>query len=493
MFITLIYSVSIDCPNVISLATAANLHIKEPTIMNKINLDCCDSSWTRVTCNSNQRVTAIEWNYLNLNGKLNVSAIPSTTKIFSVANNLLKGSVSSIPSGLTKFDIGANSFTGSIPELPVNMLTLDVVENNLNGSISTLNNKLQYLFIYSNMLDGTLPMLPSTLIGIYCYNNLFYGQVPLFPQSLKYLYLGSSTFGSGLYGPLVIDSVSMLFIPNNYITDITIAHPELIEYCNLSNNPLLGKLSNYPYIPCTKNNLYVATSSNTPTTNVFSSKITILSITIPQTRIATIATSSVSLNVGKSTTAMRPTSAYSPLTFKTISTIPSSTSASSYRLYTVTIRLISSINSIYSPFSTLSPTTTNNLPTTIANYTFVESLTVIRSDATTTTQILSTQSHLSLTTFVKQPTTLNIRATTSKSTTPSSKTTPASTASIISSTQLQTIEIIATSDFTINWTFKSIAILFIDTTVLLHILRTLYTMKKHKPKRKQPITMSFLP
>ncbi len=66
-----------------NLAYSVKMDTAQPTMMTRITNNCCDSINTKVTFNSSQRVTAIDWNSLNLNGSINMTAVPSTVTTLS--------------------------------------------------------------------------------------------------------------------------------------------------------------------------------------------------------------------------------------------------------------------------------------------------------------------------------------------------------------------------------------------------------------------------
>ena len=258
MLFTLIYGVSIDCPSVISLARSLNVQLGASNLMLYIEYDCCVTSYTRVTC-ENDRVVEINWIGRQLDGIVNMTAIPPLTRRLDLSSNDINGPLTSIANSLVFVDLSFNSINGSLPLFSPNLVSLDVSENKFSGSIPMPNNKLEGLSVVSNLLSGTIPALPSSLLYLYLHNNQFSGSMPILPLGLHSLVLGYGSIGCGISGSLYINSVVFLFIPNNYITNLYISQPETIQNCDISNNPLLNRLNAYTNLPCYAVNLYSAT------------------------------------------------------------------------------------------------------------------------------------------------------------------------------------------------------------------------------------------
>ena len=194
LLMSLLYGVSVDCPNIINLGIGLHLDIKQPIVMNEVRTDCCTASG--ITC-VNQRVTQIMWGGApGLGGSINGSALPPN---------------------LFNFDVSFASVTGPIPILPAG---------------------ISYFAVQGNKMSGDVPPLPSSL------DQLILG-LPNSP-------------GNHFSGSIVLSSPTNVKINFNLITDITIQSTTSLSNCDLSNNPLLGnpRLTALPM--CTKNNLYSA-------------------------------------------------------------------------------------------------------------------------------------------------------------------------------------------------------------------------------------------
>ena len=233
------YSVSVDCPNLISFASGLGIQSRQPAIWTQIQDDCCIASG--ITC-VNQRITHIIWNSKSLNGFINGAFLPATLTNLGLALNQLTGIVPVLlPSNLTYLYLSSNLLTGSIP--------------------ANLPRKLQFLYVYNNQMSGSIPAtLPTTLNTLTAEQNLFTGDLSTFPAALQNIYLGyAGRPGTHFTGTLRLTTPIEIFINDNWITDIIIQDTsQLTSNCDLSNNPLLGNLNIAVLTMCTKNALYSA-------------------------------------------------------------------------------------------------------------------------------------------------------------------------------------------------------------------------------------------
>ena len=205
-----IYAISFDCPDVINLAIGLTINVNSLGIWSALNVDCCNT--IGVSCDGNERVTAIDWNNMGLEGGfINGSAIPQTVVWFRLVGNLL---------------------SGPFPKLPVALLVTDLRGNKLSGNIIfPLPPSLQTFFITGNSVDGILQPFPSTTTKIQIDYNHFSGTLSL----------------SKPIGVVVI---------GNRITDVIIQDTRDFSWCDLSNNPLLGNPNISNLTMCTQNELY---------------------------------------------------------------------------------------------------------------------------------------------------------------------------------------------------------------------------------------------
>jgi hypothetical protein len=273
------YSLSIDCPSLLTFASGLGLQSSQPTIWTQLRSNCCTA--TGVTC-VGQLVTSIDWNNCQLKGYINGTAIPSGVKKLYLWGNQLTFISSTLPTGLTIFDINQNSISGSVPlPLPSFLSVFVAYLNSLNGTIPSLPNSLTelhfggnkmiggvplyypsgltYLYLNSNKLSGSITSsFPSTLINLDLNDNSFTGDLPLFPSSLQYVILGMGIGNNRFTGTLRLGNPQTIYINNNWIVDVIIQDTSALYECDLSNNPLLGNSNIVALSVCIKNGLYNA-------------------------------------------------------------------------------------------------------------------------------------------------------------------------------------------------------------------------------------------
>ena len=239
VFLIAVLGLSVDCPNLINLASSLNVSTKQSAIWTALNIDCCATSG--VICAS-QRVTELDWHSLNLDGIFNETALPSNLKVLALWGNKLTGNIPTIfPSGLTRFDVGGNEMTGTIS--------------------ANFPNSVFYLSLYSNNLSGKIPSkLPTGLIALDVRSCQLSGDLPVFPIALQNFH-GSGNFFTGT---LTLKVAISFEINDNMITDIQIQDITNLQSCDISNNPLLGN----PRIPrlsaCSQTGLYSITTTFRP-------------------------------------------------------------------------------------------------------------------------------------------------------------------------------------------------------------------------------------
>ena len=202
LFMAMVSAVSSDCQNVINLALGMRMDVKQPSIMSKLRTDCCSASSVSyspyVDCNTNQRVTDIDWSMMDLDGVFNGTALPSLLRTITVSQN---------------------SLVGPLPK-----------------------------------------SYPSSLFYMSVRGNSMGGDVPLFPDTLTEIRLGrNGSPGNHFTGRLYITGpIEYLQINDNWITDVVILDTSQLGSCDLSNNPLLGNPNIANLGICTRNDLYSA-------------------------------------------------------------------------------------------------------------------------------------------------------------------------------------------------------------------------------------------
>ena len=236
MLFSAVYSLSVDCPDLINLAKGLNMHLTAPNTYDSVVLDCCDTPNTKVTC-TNDRATVLWWNDLNLNGKINGTAIPST---------------------LTNLNLFSNFITGFDPVL-------------LPDSIKLVN-------LWDNYLVNLPLNIPANCEEFVVPGNLIVGELPPIPLTLLRLWLTSSMYPryNKISGTIKLTKPFEIRVQNNSFTSIEIIDTTLlVGNCDISNNPLLGhpSISNLGF--CTQNSLF----ANTVTTSYKTQPITSYSTT----------------------------------------------------------------------------------------------------------------------------------------------------------------------------------------------------------------------
>eukprot|EP00835_Amoeboradix_gromovi_P006255 NODE_703_length_5018_cov_0.326286.p2 type:complete len:477 gc:universal NODE_703_length_5018_cov_0.326286:2171-741(-) len=236
VLITLVYSVSIDCPNIKNLAIGMRMDVKQPALYATLLSDCCTVAG--ITC-VNQRVTGILFQSKLFDGTINATAIPSTLTSIQLRGMFLTGPFPQLPNSVTYIDLGNNLLSGEIPSLPSGLTYLSYFQNSLNGSLpSTLPTKLTALYGGTNMMSGTLQsVLPSTLNILRLSGNKYTGPIPTsFAKNMDFTAFGGNKFT----GVLTLNQPKSFNIQDNLITDIVISDISLLTSCTLSNNPMLG-------------------------------------------------------------------------------------------------------------------------------------------------------------------------------------------------------------------------------------------------------------
>ena len=253
------FGISLDCPDVISLAQGLRMNIKQPSIFTVIQSDCCTANG--VGCDGGPRVIAIKWSGLGLDGTLqdtylpnnlqnlvlannriigNIVALPSTLQNIDVAGNLLNGSLPLLPTGLLTLNASQNQFSGSLPTLPNNLTEFRANRNKLTGAIPMLPSSLQKFDVSGNVLNGSLPSLPIRILLFDASQNQVSGSIPTLPNSLIEIRLNQNKI-SGII-PILPITLQFLKLWNNKLNSSIPALPSSLEYLDLSHNQLVGTL-----------------------------------------------------------------------------------------------------------------------------------------------------------------------------------------------------------------------------------------------------------
>ena len=390
LLISLVVGASIDCADVRNLASGLNMHLVQPDMMTKLNaFDCCDSINNPSILCVLTRVKNITWNFLSLNGTLNMSALPATGTHFRFIGNVITGGISHFPDRVDNFygdnnrfngslpafpsnayalSLSMNQFSGDLPEIPVNTRILALGTNAIVGQIPALPPYLIALSLLGNYLTGPLPPLGSSLQTLYVYNNNLNGTLPLIPYGVQYLKLGPFNQMSGsanLSKPYNID------LRDNFIYDLYIKDTTALSQCNLDNTPLLNKVTSLTM--CSRNKLYAVTSLSTKTSSTLPLTRSYSTIAIPITDVPE--TSAIDVEKHSTLSSSIPTTA---LSLESISNdanmpIPSDTSTLPLLFHSSVVPASNTLSIHSSVVSVLSVTvfTTSYLPissTTLSKY-----------------------------------------------------------------------------------------------------------------------------
>ena len=198
---SVVYAISIDCPNVVILAQGLGMQTAQPAKWAYLQSDCCSFGFAGTICDGNQRVTEIWWYDFGLNGTINGNAIPSSLLVLYLTRNFITGVIpKNLPSGLT------------------------------------------HLYVHGNQMSGDLPSFPSTI------------------QIILLGYPG--TPGNHFSGSLRLNRPIQVYINDNWIANVVIQDSSVLGtggyICDLSNNPLLGNSNIAGLTKCTQDGLYSA-------------------------------------------------------------------------------------------------------------------------------------------------------------------------------------------------------------------------------------------
>ena len=189
-FVGHVFSVSIDCPAVISLAKATGMNIQQATMYNNLNTgNCCNQNG--VSCDGNGRVNYVNWGGFNLNGVINGTALNLLTELtgFELYSNLLSGPLPpKLPNKVTLINIGGNALSGPIVSLPPNLVFLHIDSNDFNGVLPPLPNSMDDFRGGSTFFTGAVyAKSPSTFTIQYsAVNRIFIDDFSKFSNSATY-------------------------------------------------------------------------------------------------------------------------------------------------------------------------------------------------------------------------------------------------------------------------------------------------------------------
>eukprot|EP00834_Sanchytrium_tribonematis_P002882 NODE_99_length_20465_cov_0.827654.p2 type:complete len:443 gc:universal NODE_99_length_20465_cov_0.827654:14547-13219(-) len=277
--ISLLFSISPDCPDIVTLVTGLNMNIVNPSLFYQIALDCC--SVGEITC-SNDRVTMISINNYQLNGTINTTAIPPTVTSVSITNSQIYGSISTFPESVTVIQLTNNKLNGTIapfnnqvqrvvldtnyfncnaPKIPESTLLYSIKSNRFTGQLSPMPINLTFIMLNDNLLTGNIGILPDNLENFLAGRNLFTGCLPnLYSPKLSSFWVQDSLLTgpvsplhpnlyellldrNPVHGSIRIYRPRYLAAPHSNVTEVVVLDTSRNTYCDFSYTPTLGNLN----------------------------------------------------------------------------------------------------------------------------------------------------------------------------------------------------------------------------------------------------------
>eukprot|EP00549_Striatella_unipunctata_P011300 CAMPEP_0118722560 /NCGR_PEP_ID=MMETSP0800-20121206/31486_1 /TAXON_ID=210618 ORGANISM="Striatella unipunctata, Strain CCMP2910" /NCGR_SAMPLE_ID=MMETSP0800 /ASSEMBLY_ACC=CAM_ASM_000638 /LENGTH=430 /DNA_ID=CAMNT_0006630829 /DNA_START=10 /DNA_END=1303 /DNA_ORIENTATION=+ len=222
-------------------------------------VDTC--SWTGITCDTSDRVTAIVIDSFTGGSTLpsELGSMEGLTQLFATNGNF----VGSVPDTLftetmTVIDLSNNALNGSLPENVCNatgLVDLIVTGNDLTGNIAEnffCLTTLEFLDLSSNSMSGEIPTqlgLLSNLLILDLFDNFFSGQIPTEIVNPGMLYLDIS-FQFDLFGAIPTEigsaaSLTLLSLSQNFLDSALpteFFNLGALTYLDLFDNALSGTL-----------------------------------------------------------------------------------------------------------------------------------------------------------------------------------------------------------------------------------------------------------
>eukprot|EP00835_Amoeboradix_gromovi_P006917 NODE_942_length_2881_cov_0.434220.p2 type:complete len:157 gc:universal NODE_942_length_2881_cov_0.434220:750-1220(+) len=139
--VAFVYTISIDCPEVINLAEGLNMSLLNPKLMKSLRVDCCNVN--EIDCVSG-RVDSVHFFGLRLTGTINITALPRMMTSLDLAYNKITGIIhGDFPPYLNWVYLNGNLITGELPDISSSVL--------------------EYFEVSNNRFTGSFPQLPSTM------------------------------------------------------------------------------------------------------------------------------------------------------------------------------------------------------------------------------------------------------------------------------------------------------------------------------------------
>ena len=200
------------------LAFRSHITIDPTRILTNWSSNALVCSWAGVSCNTNQRVMALNLSGFSLVGTIgphlgNLTFLTSLDISHNNFSGFIPSELASLRS-LQQIFLGNNQLSGSIPSGIFSLSSLETINmssNSLSGDLPSgfCDNlsKLKVLSLSENLLQGTIPpelYKCKDLEQLSLFSNQFIGSIPReigFLSKLKVLFIGENNFTGMKYEP----------------------------------------------------------------------------------------------------------------------------------------------------------------------------------------------------------------------------------------------------------------------------------------------------
>ena len=159
-------AIPLACQGIMRLAADLNVQNR---IIGQIRKNCCSSMG--VSCNADGNVIIIKWQHMNLRGRIDSAALPSTLTELYLSENKISGEFpKQLPPRLKRLNLSSNVLSGPIPNtLPSTLRFLDISENQFTGTLNMI--AAHELNIRGNQFNGLFIEDINDLYACDCSNN----------------------------------------------------------------------------------------------------------------------------------------------------------------------------------------------------------------------------------------------------------------------------------------------------------------------------------
>eukprot|EP00834_Sanchytrium_tribonematis_P008155 NODE_877_length_3349_cov_0.541846.p1 type:complete len:719 gc:universal NODE_877_length_3349_cov_0.541846:588-2744(+) len=225
--ITRLYSISADCPAVMSFLQGLNLHITDPVLYQSIPADCCTThinnalGFLSISCISTSpfHVNSIYLENVKINGTIKSQFIVPSLGYLLIKYTTLNTTIpSDLPNTLIGLYLDYSNIYGSIPDtLPSQLQLFSAVYNQLTGLPSSFPVLIQGIYLSGNKLTRLPAVFPPDTTSVSMDNNQIYDQLsPSMPGKMKHFHV----FNNYIYGTIpstLPDTITELWIQMNNI------------------------------------------------------------------------------------------------------------------------------------------------------------------------------------------------------------------------------------------------------------------------------------